>query len=357
MNLKKFGGLQGGFTLCVDQHGYEHVLTVAKATFDIQPDGRCTLARQQHPMTLSDEHYGDPAVSSIRYECDFALRKPRADVIVNGSAYARESTPTTEVTVGIAIGPIRKVARVVGDRIWVRSLLHGYQPSEPQPFTTIPLIYERAFGGVDARGDDVRTHGHEIRNLVGVGYFARGGFGIYGTPLPNLEHPEHPLRSPTDRPAPIGFGYVSRNWAPRYTYAGTYDQAWKDHQFPYLPEDFSEQYFQGAPQDQQCPYLQGGERVVLLNMTPEGRIAFDLPRLEVPMRLVLRSGHRSLEPNLDTVIVEPDARRCMLVWRASTRLTGKLTDIHEVWVGKPSRGRMLALQTGKRYIDWAQSLT
>src|SRR5262249_32343630 len=137
----------------------------------------------------------------------------------------------------------------------------------------------------------------------------------------------------------------------------TYDQAWKDYQFPFLPEDFSDQYFQGAPEDQQCPYLQGGEQVVLLNMAPEGRMAFELPRIVVPMRIVRRSSLQSLEPNIDTLIIEPDARRCMLVWRANAKLTGKLTDIHEVWVGEPSRGRLLALQGGKRYVDWAETLS
>jgi hypothetical protein len=351
------GGLESGFTLSVDKHGYEHVLIVAKATFDIQPDGRCSLSSQQHPVTLADEHRADPGASSIRYECDFAAHKPLADVIVNGSAYAQHGEPTTEVEVGLAIGSIRKLVRVVGDRVWERALPYGYQSSPPQPFTSIPLVYERAFGGVDARDDDVRNHGHELRNLVGTGFFARGGTGISGTRLPNLEHPQHPLRSPGDHPPPVGFGFVSRNWSPRYTYAGTYDQAWRDHQFPFLPEDFNDRYYQGAPEDQQCPYLQGGERVVLLNLTPEGRMAFELPRIDMPMRLVFRLSDQILKPNLDTLIVEPDARRCILVWRASTKLTSKLTDILEVWVGQPSRARQLALEGRKRYIDWTEKVS
>src|SRR5262249_3955663 len=144
VNIKKFGGVEAGATLCADKEGFEHVLVVAKATFDIGVTGSCTLAAQQCAVTEADEHHGDPASSSLRYECDFAPTKSLVDVIVNGSAHAPGGKPVTEVVAGLALGSIRKLIRVVGDRVWERSLF-GVKPSAPRPFLSIPLVYERAF--------------------------------------------------------------------------------------------------------------------------------------------------------------------------------------------------------------------
>jgi hypothetical protein len=216
----------------------------------------------------------------------------------------------------------------------------------------MPLTYERAFGGADTRDPAPENHRHETRNLVGVGLVGRESPEIGGLPLPNLEHPNHPLDSCTARPPPTGFGFISRGWQPRASYAGTYDDRWKQERFPFLPEDFDDLYFQGVPEEQRCAYLNGGETVVLINMTPAGRLQFDVPKLPVSMHLVFRAGHVTLQPRLDTLIVEPDAGRCILIWRDSWPLTRKLTDIYEVWVGVPSKGRLRAMQGEKRYVNW-----
>jgi hypothetical protein len=350
MNVKKFGGIEAGATLCVDKDGFERVLVVAKATFDIDSAGTCSLAPEQTPMKEVDEHYGDPESSSLRYECDFALTKTLVDVIVNGSAHALGGRPATEVVAGLALGPIRKLIRVLGDRVWEQSV-QGCRPSAPKPFLSMPLVYERAFGGVDVAAKDPAKHVHESRNLAGVGYFSQAREDVIGTAVANLEHPDYPISDCTERSVPMGFGFVSRHWHPRATYSGTYDQAWRAQQFPFLPADFNELYYQGAPPDQQVDGIRGGEKVVLIHMTPEGRMEFSIPRLAMFMMMVLRSGYEVLTPRLDTLIIEPDARRCTLVWRANTKLIVKLTEILAVWVGNLSPGRLTAIRNGKRYLS------
>jgi hypothetical protein len=350
VNIKKFGGIEGGVTLCVDKEGFEHVVVVAKATFNIDMNGSCTLAAQQCRVTEADEHYGDPVTSSVRYECDFALTKPEVDVVVNGSAHAPGGKPVTEVVVGLELGSIRKRIRVVGDRVWERALV-GCKPSSPRAFVTIPVVYERAFGGTDVAPEDPRKHVHEPRNLAGVGYFAHWRPDVLGTTVANLEHPDHPIKNCAERSVPIGFGFISRHWQPRVSHAGTYDRAWRTKQFPYLPADFCDLYNQGAPVDQRCHHLQGGEQVALIHMTPEGRLEFAVPRLQMSIALRMRSSYVQMAPRLDTFIIEPDSRRCILVWRANIALTAKLTDILEVWVGPASGGRLRAMCSDKRYIN------
>lgn len=353
MNLRKFGGVEGGFTLCVDKSGHEHVLVVGKATFNILPTGQCELSSQQHPVVSADQHYGDPATSSVRYESDFALRKPYADIVLNATAHAPDGLSTAEMFVAFYMGDLRKVIRVTGDRVWERSIF-GYRPSKPTPFLTMPIVYERAFGGMDIDPSNPQRTVCEDRNLVGTGYFFGEQPHILGRAVPNLEHPDHPIESCTERTQPIGYGSIGRQWQPRVGFAGTYDEAWLAEQFPYLPNDFDERYFQGAPPDQRCSYLRGGERMVLVNLTPEGRTEIQVPHFPMSMFLVLRTGNEALAPVLDTLIVEPDLHRCILVWRASMRLPAKLTDIHEVWVGRPGPAQLLAMRREKRYLGSAR---
>ena len=79
--------------------------------------------------------------------------------------------------------------------------------------------------------------------------------------------------------SPQSLGFLSRSCDQRLAFAGTYDQKWLGTQYPFLPLDFDDRYFQGAPPDQTCPHLQGGEKVRLINLTPSGILEFEVPRL------------------------------------------------------------------------------
>ena len=65
-----------------------------------------------------------------------------------------------------------------------------------QPFESMPLVWERAFGGVHRSGDKVAA---EERNPVGCGFAGgRSAADMQGLPVPNLEDPAAPLA--TGRP-------------------------------------------------------------------------------------------------------------------------------------------------------------
>jgi hypothetical protein len=351
LNLVNFTRFEAGLTLATDKDGYERVVVVTKGAFTILTDRACVRSKDQLPLVLADQYNGEPGLSSLKYESDFALNKPKTDIILNGTAYAPGGQEATSVDVTMEVGPVRKTIRVYGDRMWERSLLKGFVPSTPKPFRTMPLVYERAFGGVDRSDPDEKKQASEIRNLVGEGFHVRFREAIAGTPVPNLEDPGDEIRKYTDKPRPMAFGFISRNWQPRASHAGTYDQNWLDTRFPFLPVDFDERHFQGAPEDQTCTYLKGGESVKLTNLTPEGTLQFALPQVSPPVRLVFGEHWEDPTPVLDTVLLEPDRRLCVLGWRVSWRLKGKPTDLLEVWVGKPSPGRRRALETGKTYLE------
>lgn len=353
MNVITLGRVQAGVAFATDKQGVEHLVAVAKATYRVWPDGTCTLAEVQAPLVLEDQFYGEPGLSSVRCETDFSQRKAKTDVILVGHAYAPRGVTTDVVDVALQVGQLRKIVRVFGDRIWKSSLV-GYSPSKPVSFLKMPLRYERAFGGVDSSHPDQKRHAFEERNLVGTGFHKRNHDGIAGTPLPNIEDPQHLVSSPFDRPAPMGFGFVCRNWRPRRMYAGTYDEKWLEEQFPFLPEDFDERYFQGAPEDQWCGPLRGGEQVRVTSVTPTGLWGFSVPAPRMEVKIVSQHGEEDFRPILDTLILEPDEERVILVWRTCTPLRVKASRLEDVSIGIVSRGRQRAAETGKEYMDWSR---
>ena len=168
--------------------------------------------------------------------------------------------------------------------------------------------------------------------------------------MPNTEEVNRPIQTPNDDYKPMAFGPVARGWSPRLQHAGTYDQGWIDNIFPFLPTDFNEAYYQAAPEDQQIPYPKGGEEVVLVNLSPEGRIAFNLPTIDVPVVFFRKKGDRhETQAVIDTVVIEPDKGVFSLTWRASLPLKKNMFEIPQVLVGKMSRGWWRARELGKTY--------
>lgn len=311
-------GLEGTIFLSPDPDGVDTIYAVVKGTFAIAglPDwAEPAPADEQLPVALAAEHHGDPATSSIRVPSDVSLAKPATDVLLVGHAHAPNGWPTTHVDVGLAVGPVRRHVRVIGDRVWTGAL--GQAMSDPEPFVAMPLVWERAFGGLEEV--DGRPHA-EARNPVGTGFRApRTARPVEGTRLPNLEDAGHPITSAASSPPPAGFGPLSPMWEPRRSFAGTYDDAWQRRRAPYLPTDFDPRFLQLAPPGLVAPgYLQGGEPVEVLGAAPGGRpLRVRLPAVRMTVTYRFDRGDEARPANLDTVLLEPDAGRMVLTWRAA----------------------------------------
>lgn len=330
-------GMQAGLAVTTDAHGHDWAVVVVKGTFLTDARGTMRLAPQQRPLVYVDEHYGAPETSAIRYESDFAPTKPATDVLVVGKAIPPHGQPASRLTVRLEIQGRAKDVSVVGERRWVRAL-GGLVPSDPVPFRELPLSFDRAFGGLDDSRGPMQVAA-ERRNLVGVGFHPhRSARDIEGQPLPNLEHPHHPLSGPRDHPPPVGLGVIGRAWLPRVDHAGTYDERWRDEVCPLLPADFDERYFQSAPLDQQLPLFRGGEVIRCVHMSADPVVRYDIPALHVPVRFRFDDRDVDEAGHLDTVILEPHDHLALLLWRARTRLPKKLTALREILVGEQPRG-------------------
>lgn len=303
-----------------DKTGVHWWIVAVRATFSLDASGRLTLADEQLPPTLAPEYFGPPDTSSLRYDSDLLAVKPATDVLLIASAHAprRQAAPT--VPVSLRIGPVQKQILVHGDRVYRRG---GSDPtlSAPRPFVTQPIRYELAFGGIDVSDPDPRNHRIDERNPVGRGVTVR--------PARLADQPAHAVEYPDGKPAaagPAGFGPIDPSWLPRRVLAGTYDEAWARSKKPLLPDDYDPAFAMCSPTDQRPGRLTGGERVELINMTPESRLVFELPR--ITFECTSRFGARR-EPHpshVATTLVEPDEQRLSIVWQSTLRVPAPQVD-------------------------------
>jgi hypothetical protein len=317
----------------LDEQARPVVTAVVKGTFAIGADGRCLRAEQQLPVEIEGVPWGpDPALSSYRYEPEVAFVKPTTDVVMNGHAVAPRAG-VAELLVGLRVGQLQKQVQVLGDRVWWKSL-GQVAATKPRPFERIPLRWERAFGGWDRSAPDPLRHTCEPRNPVGVGMRPSRHFEE-GLRLPNLEDPQQLLKRFGDAPPPAGFGFVAPHWQPRAALAGTYDERWQKERSPLLPKNFDRRHLNAAAPGLLAPaYLRGDEAVIATGVVPEGTLRFSLPAVRPPaIRVALRDGNAPVAPtNLDTVIIEPDERRLLLLWRACVPLRTGPHDVRAIEV-------------------------
>lgn len=315
-----------------DRDGIHQWIVVVKASFDWDAEGRLRRSDRQDSPLIAPEYHGDPGASSLRYAADLTEPKPLTDVLVQGVAHAPGHRASTEFHVAFRLGAVKKVLTVRGDRTWQDGLWGG-RPSAVMPVTRVPIVYERSFGGQDLTASDPSGHVYDPRNPVGCGLAAADGHRI-GDRLPNFEYPDGEV----EKRGPAGFGPIDVHWSPRREAMGTYDDAWLARRAPLLAEDWHPRSLQCAPLDQQAREpLRGGEPVDLLNLTPSGRVHFDLPRADFVLSTrIAGRGVEELGARLSTVTLEPERSRLTMVWTTAMAYRGvpedlERTTIHETF--------------------------
>ncbi len=293
-----------------DKDGLHWWVVAVRATFDIRPGGQLTLADKQRTPVLMPEYFGEPGQSSLRYDSDLLAAKPGTDVLLDACAHAPRGRPAETVPVSFRLGQLHKALLVHGARTYSRSVF-GVATTRPQPFTTSSIRYEFAIGGSDLSDPDSRKHRIDERNPIGRGFASRNA-QLAGKPAHTIEYPDG---DPSVR-GPAGFGPIDFAWLPRRKLAGTYDARWERTKKPLLPDDYKPAFALSAPADQrtEAPIV-GGERVELVNMSPEGILRFELPRISLGFTTLLGRRREQHGARMTTILVEPDAKRPSLVWQ------------------------------------------
>jgi hypothetical protein len=299
-----------------DKDGVHWWLVALRATFDMAPNGSLKLADEQLPPVLEPEYFGKPGISSLKYDSDLLAFKPKTDVLVHAHAYAPGARAVPTVPVMLRFGSVKKQLLVHGERVYTDGV--GLQTSAPRPFLKRPIMYELAFGGSDFSDPDPKNHCIDDFNPVGRGV-AWKSERLTNTPAHSIEYPKGNPKSK----GPAGFGPIDPAWMPRRKFAGTYDDRWAKTKKPLLPEDYHPAFALSAPNDQQTDKpLAGGERIGLLNMTPEGQLIFELPHIRLDFATSIgRRREQHDPPRLATVLIEAEEKRLSLIWQSVLRVS------------------------------------
>ncbi len=330
----------------------EYILSVlVKRTYQIGPRGACTRAEADRQITTGEVYWDHPMNSSVRYETDFWPFKVGTDVVLNGAVYAPGGSPASSCTASLQVNDRRKTIAVIGDR--VARYAQGGPPTvtDPVPFTQMELWYERAYGGTDVYSDLKCPYPYP-RNPLGRGFVvANTAASINNLPLPNLEVPGAQVTAQSlclgeygaweTRPMPAGFGWLSKLWYPRALLAGVLprdravEQELRQAYAKLIPDakqreayvtngfrDMDFRFFNGASQGLALPYLQGGETILTENLSPEGRLSFQLPTDRPAIGLDIGEGVQQPDVVLHTVMIDMDERLVDLVWRGAVPYRG-----------------------------------
>jgi hypothetical protein len=262
--------------------GQIHLTVVAKATFAFAEDAAMTPVDPQE-IVRAEVHHGNNPVRSIRVSSDLAPRLPRVDVVFTGHAHAPPAGRATAALVRIAV--------FTHERAFLDRTL---RVEDRAGFDRLPLVYERALGGMSVPDNPL------------------------GVATPSIVDPQAP-----DRPA--GFGPIARAWPVRKALLGSTPRKVLDGNIAEIPDGFDWSYYQAAPAEQRLDDLAGDEWILLAGLHPTPLLRMRLPgargraRLHGLSAFGVAEGH-GLDLRLDTIRIDGDEERCTLVWRESVVL-------------------------------------
>ncbi len=342
----------GGYILAV----------LLKRTYGFGDNGVLRDADTQAPLVVTPEPDSENS-QLLAADTDLYPYKLATDVVVKGHAYGRSRK---QFEVSVRLGAAEKRVRITGDRRCTLGSNGRLIFSDPAPVETMPLRYDRAYGGWDAAAesrygnpvDEVReylppelrgAHASPFtypRNPSGAGYLIeQTTSAVDALRLPNLEDPLDPVspdrlavgdaRRWPGMPLPCSFDWVDLGWFPRVAYFGLVP----DHESPakpiaevargFAPDDilvqtplvdkFSFRCANGGSLGLQTEYLRGDEYVELVNMHPKlARLVLRLPNQRPRIWIDGRKGTlRETQPVIHTVLIEPDEDRLSIVWRGA----------------------------------------
>ena len=227
---------------------------------------------------------------------------------------------------------------------------------DPKPFTVMPILYDRAYGGVDDRPDDPSKHAAFMANPIGrvsTRTCTRNGSTARRCRTPKSRN--RAVRRPSgDNYTPMALGpwVAVGSRAFRYRRAPTTTRWLEEQSFHFSPADFDERSYQAAPLDQQIPSSCGrGEEVRLVNLVPEGQLSFGLPVLDAPVHFFPKNGIREdgRSSLLDTIVLEPDLIDSRLTWRAMRPLKRNIFEVAQTVIGSRHRRGGLSAPSNFRY--------
>lgn len=232
------------------------------------------------------------------------------DFLVMGSLWQPDGWPGLELTADIRIGEryLRRIT-AIGNRCWVRQ--NGtLVPSYPEPFVSMPLTYENAFGG---NAETARGPMPWPANPSGKGFCITPELAA-GQPLPNLEDPDHRITTIEDRPEPMATGPYPEGGSLRAETAVELDL---ESDNPGLKRITPLIFNRAHPRMVLAPANtpQPGEFVQVTHASPHGPLQFTMPDLSFHVEVRLENRRYHFPLHLDLIAVLLDEQRIVLGYR------------------------------------------
>lgn len=298
--------------------GQLQVTVIVKSTFAFAHDAVMKRVEPQ-PILRAEVHHGKHPTRSVQFTSDLVPYLAQADVLFTGHAHVRAG----------AIVQAQLVRLEIFDGTGTQPLLNkALLVQDPKGFDRMPLVYERAFGGVGSQD-----------NPLGTGIAP-------GSPEPNVVNPMDPRRV-------ASFAPIGRIWPARKRLLGTTPRSALEGDIVELPGTFDWAYYQAAPPEQRIDFLSGDEWILLEGLHPT------LPRLQMQLpgarglawidglsAFGVPEGH-GLTLNADTLRIDGDEQRCTVAWRAALSLPSE--------EALQSLQIMAAVQIGDERLSWIDS--
>lgn len=298
-------------------NGALNVTVIVKATFAFMNDLAMTQVEPQ-PIIPTSVYFDEDPKRGVRIASDLAPSLSRADIVLTGHACAPVGAPVPSLSVRLVVF---RDAPLVDKAILVRG---DVGPNgETLPFERIPLVYERAYGGVGWSDNPLGRGVHE------------------GTGQPNLVDPRKAHGTACFAPIPRAFPVRKR-------LLGQTDRRMLDRTIAEIPDGFDWMYFQSAPVDQRTDYLHGTEWIILERMTADPTfVRSQLPGARGFVKIAGLSSvseEHALPLAADTLRIDADNQRCTVVWRRHFPV-GSIEEVTRLCV----QG---AVQVGGAPIEW-----
>ncbi|MBK8254294.1 MAG: DUF2169 domain-containing protein [Polyangiaceae bacterium] len=276
-------------TMLVRENGQLSVVAIVKASFSFEHHRAMSLAPPE-PIVTREIHRMNNPTRSVVATSDLVPRLPGVDVLFMGQAYTTGAN-NDRVTARLQVGRGEEV--LLDKKILVLGDAKG---STILPFRSIPLVYEKAYGGPGYR-----------ENPLGTGVLA-------GDPPPNLVDPNGEKKA-------VAFAPIARTWPARSSLITAEVRTGLDGPICEVPPGFDYKYFHSAPPDQRLSNLLGDEWVVLENLNPHHpTLHLFLPSAQGMVKLVGRESPRVFSLRADTLRIDGDSQKCAIVWRNSFRI-------------------------------------
>ena len=240
---------------------------------------------------------------------DELLFRGGTDIFVFGNCRSPRPVTRSEVTVEVGSN-FRASVAVFGKRVW-RKRLRGFEISTPEPFTEMPLTLKQSFGGED------EWDGLQVKypsNPFGKG-FSHTDEHTDGRELPNVEDPQHLIKTWNDQPIPVGVCPAPPCFAPRAVGAMETDPKTG------AVVRINPKLFNAAFPAFVAPPVEHGELIRVLGVTGGAPLEFRLPKQGPIARLMFHTAKsRTLCP-IDQIGVEVGRNRVFLSFRYAFRYT------------------------------------